>query len=802
MDIHYYPYEIKHLNILRTLAPECTVLLKSDGSFPLKYADKIALYGNGGRLTLKGGTGSGDVYSRHVVSVEEGLEKAGFEITTKKWLNAYTDVRISARKTFVEQIKAKAKVLGIPPILLGMGAIMPEPDYDFAIDGKGETCIYVLSRVTGEGADRKAEKGDIFLSDTEIRDILACSEKYKNFMLVLNVGGMIDLTPVLSVQNILVLSQLGALTGDILADILLGKSYPSGKLTSTWTKWEDYPALDFGNADDTRYKEGIYVGYRYFDSVKKQPLFPFGFGLGYTNFSYSVKEITHKKDTIYLTVTVRNIGNYKGKEILQLYVSAPMGKFDKPYQELAAYVKTNELAADEEENVTLSFRLSDMTSFDTENSSYILEQGNYVLRLGTDSKKTVPIAVFALTDFVTVKKVKNVCPIPDYTDEKYSLNEKEDLISVPHFSLTANDFTTQTVDYTKPFTVNEKIEKFSESELAYLCIGNFISKKENSVIGNASVTVAGAAGETTHNVNGIPSIVFADGPAGLRISRQYGRDERGIYRIGDDFPPEIMDFVDDRVRAFLGLKNETDRNGTIHDQYCTAIPIGTAIAQSWNLELCKEFGKIVGDEMQRFGVHLWLAPALNIHRSPLCGRNYEYYSEDPLISGKTAAYITLGVQSYNGCGVTVKHYACNNQETNRYTSNSILSERALREIYLKGFEIVLKESSPCAVMTSYNLLNGVHTSEHKELLNDVLRYEFGFDGLVMSDWITSSTGKNTKYPIAHAATSIKAGNDLFMPGCDTDFDDVLTSLENGNISLKDLRICASRVYETIKKLKK
>jgi beta-glucosidase len=241
----------------------------------------------------------------------------------------------------------------------------------------------------------------------------------------------------------------------------------------------------------------------------------------------------------------------------------------------------------------------------------------------------------------------------------------------------------------------------------------------------------------------------------------------------------------------------------IQDQYCTAIPIGTALAQSWNLEFAKACGDIVGAEMERFGVHLWLAPALNIHRSILCGRNFEYFSEDPYISGKMAAALTLGVQAHPGCGTTIKHYCANNQETNRYGNNSRVSERAMREIYLKGFGICVEESQPKAVMTSYNLLNGQHTAERRDLTEDVLRREFGFRGIVMTDWVVGNGIMNNKkdiHPAVKPQLVAAAGGDVFMPGCKADFKNMEKGLADGSLTRQQLRINATRVYRMAKEL--
>ncbi len=251
-----FDYELQHLNLVRSTAGECTVLLKSDGRFPLKEAGKIALYGNGIRYTIKGGTGSGEVNSRFTVNVEEGLENAGFEITTKEWLNAYDKQRTAAKKEFIKSLKTEAKAKHESPFLYVLGRILPEPEYDIPLNGEGDAAIYVLSRESGEGMDRTPSKGDVKLTDTEVRDILKLDQMFQNFMLVLNTGGVIDLSPVKDVRNILVLSQLGVVSGDVLADILLGCQNPSGKLTATWSAWEDYSTLgSFGEEADTCYPD-------------------------------------------------------------------------------------------------------------------------------------------------------------------------------------------------------------------------------------------------------------------------------------------------------------------------------------------------------------------------------------------------------------------------------------------------------------------------------------------------------------------------------------------------------------------
>ena len=799
-------YEREHNEIMRSLGAECAVLLKSDGSFPLSGPCELALCGSGARRTVKGGTGSGEVNSRYFVTVEEGLEAAGFTLSGKSWLDAYDLLYPAARKEWIRELKAQAREHHTLAVIESMGAVMPEPEYNIPLPTRGAAAVYVLSRISGEGSDRRAVPGDILLTETEKRDILALNEKFDKFLLVLNVGGVVDLSPVLEVGNILLLSQLGVETGSILADLILGKASPSGRLTTTWSAWEDYPALgSFGENDDTRYGEGVYVGYRYFDTVGKKPLFPFGFGLGYTEFGLEAGELSEQAGVVTLKAVVKNIGGHAGKEVAQLYVSAPQGRLDKPYQALAAFAKTESLLPGESEELTISFDLRALASYDEARAAWILEAGDYVLRLGNSSADTKPAAVVRLDGEAIVRKVKNCLGKPDFEDWKPESVRTEALGELSVLPVAASAFETETVNYTRAEEVDPLIETLCDEELCLMNIGAFDPKAgAMSVIGEASQSVAGAAGETAGVLRdrGVPALVMADGPAGLRLSRQYTRDEKGAHAVGGTSPESILELMPAPVAfAMMLMGGKKEVKGEIFEQYCTAIPIGTALAQSWNLGFAERCGDIVGDEMERFGVQLWLAPALNIHRDIRCGRNFEYFSEDPLISGKFAAAITRGVQKHPGRGTTIKHFAANNQETCRYSNNSAVSERAMREIYLRGFGIAVRESQPHALMTSYNLLNGTHTSERRDLIEEILRCEFGYKGVVMTDWIIAAMNMSKKkYPAPNAAKIAAAGNDLTMPGGKGDLKAMLKGLKDGLVTRRQLEINATRVYRLAKKL--
>ena len=304
--------EKNNAELIRKLAVGCTLFLRKDGSFPLEGPCSVALFGNGARHTVRGGTGSGDVYSKKVVSIEDGLRDAGFTVTTDYWMKRYDLIRENARSEWMSRMKKQVK--GISGLAGLMGMAMPEPEYDLSTDYPGDICIYVLSRVSGEGNDRKAERGDILLTETEVRDINALNAAFEKFMLVLNTGAPVDLSEVADAGNILQFSQLGPLSGDIFADILLGKSIPSGKLAATWAAWGDYCSIgDFGGPDDIRYREGIYVGYRYFDTMGVKPLYPFGYGLTYTDFSLGKPSVRVRGTEVDVSLSVKNRGKYPGR---------------------------------------------------------------------------------------------------------------------------------------------------------------------------------------------------------------------------------------------------------------------------------------------------------------------------------------------------------------------------------------------------------------------------------------------------------------------------------------------------------
>ncbi len=780
-------YETRHNETLRRIAPECTVLLKKNGDFPLNEPCRVALYGSGARETIKGGTGSGDVNVRHFATVEEGLEKAGFEVTSKNWMDQYAACKAGETLRFYQKIKEEAERDKKSVFAAALGKTPDEPEYDLPIEAEGDVCIYVLARNSGEGSDRQIKKGDLLLTDVEIRDILRCHEKYTKFLLVLNVGGPVDISPVVdAVDNILLLGQLGTVTGDVLADIVSGKANPSGKLTASWAKAEDYSVIKDYDLNDTCYREGIYIGYRNFDVVSAKPVFPFGYGLSYSEFNTEIVNAGLIDNILTVSVRITNTGKYSGKKAVILYYSAPQGKLNKPVRELGTYAKSSELKTQESETVTLKLPLENMASYSEESHCWILEKGDYLISV--DDMYACNVKLISSVSVSEANSLNISTGFRDRTEKTKAIRENDlTVFAVDEESLKGiGHFDRNRVSYPERSEID--LTSFTDDELIRTCIGRYDPNSTTSIIGNAGNVVAGAAAESADFLSdkGFGKLVLADGPAGLRLATSYMLNEKGAF--GNEFASleNIVQFLDEPLKSAVQAKINTikkiSESAQKYYQFTTAIPIGTALAQAFNAEVAETCGDIVGEEMEIYGVNVWLAPALNIQRSPLCGRNFEYYSEDPVVSGLTAAAVVRGVQRHDKCAVTIKHFACNNQEYNRFGSNSILSERTLREIYLKGFEICIKQSAPKCIMSSYNLLNGTHTANHYDLLTTVLRDEWGFGGVVMTDWGTTDDGFNMGiHGPSDSALCIKAGNDWIMPGNNKNYVRITEALEKGEL---------------------
>ncbi|KAI4448677.1 hypothetical protein C823_003198 [Eubacterium plexicaudatum ASF492] len=773
----------RHLALARQAGREGIVLLKNDNDvLPVKKGTKLALFGKGVFDYVKGGGGSGDVTVSHVYNLYDGLRKR----------EDAADIFDPLAQFYKQNVEEQYKKGAVP----GM-TVEPEVPAQLLAEAKkqADLAVIVISRFSGEGWDRKSviyegafpseieqaqlsskifENGDYYLTNAEQAMVDAVCENFKDVVVVLNVGGMVDTSWFAHNDKIpaAVLAWQGGMEGGLaMADILLGEESPSGRLPDTFAaKLEDYPSTDdfHASVDYVEYTEDIYVGYRYFETMKHEDIhvnYPFGYGLSYTKFRTETLWAGEKNGSICIGVQVENTGSVAGKEVVQIYYGAPQGLLGKPARELAAYQKTNLLKPGEKQTLTLMFAADAMASYDdtgkVAKSAYVLEEGMYCFYVGGSVRDAVMIDFVYIVDEnrITEQLTQKAAPSQlskrmlsdgsyealeqttpnDFMENGLGWSEEETEGIAPHVRQVERYHAFAKPDYKmlddvaeKKVDLNAFLGQMSDAELVEL-LG-----------GQPNLGVANTFGFGNLSKYGIPNVMTADGPAGLRIT------------------PECS-------------------------VYTTAWPCATMLAATWNPQLVREVGRAAAMEVKENNISVWLAPAMNIHRSPLCGRNFEYYSEDPVLTGTIAAAMVEGVQSQH-IAATVKHFACNNKETNRKNSDSRVSERALREIYLKGFEICVKQAQPWVLMTAYNLVNGHRASECKDLLDGILRGEWGYEGVITTDWWT----KGEHYKEA------KAGNDIKMG---TGYPErVLEALEKGLITREEIMACARRVPELILKL--
>ena len=807
--------EIKHREIARYAATQGFVLLKNDGVLPIKNETKVFLAGSGAVHAIKGGTGSGDVNEREVVNILTGLKNAGVTVINEE------DILVS----IADYEEALSEY--VDKILKNMSNISSQDFFELFLREKkrdfkrisitkdkvesSDAAVYVISRVAGEGRDRVLEKGDYYLSDVESKELEELGKLTDKIAVLINAGGPIDVNEILknkSVKAIMNISQPGMELGNAVADSLLGKEVPSGKLSDTWAlEYKDYPNAETfshnnGDTENERYTEGIYVGYRYFDSFNVKPAFPFGFGLSYTDFNISDDKVAVDNGEITVEAKITNTGDkFNGREVAQVYMACPQTGIKKEFKRLVGFKKTKLLRPNESEVVKIAISSKSLASYNEEDSAWIVEKGEYGIFIGNSSVNNVLAGVIAVSEDYVIEKTGHIHPLqekleeivrPDEVIEKLTTKWKEEArakgIKVLQFVPTEENKALKGHEDLDSIA-KELAVRLTDEEITGLLMGE-ISKGQDNIKDNelieTGICVPGAAGETTCALEekyGIPGISMADGPAGLRVLRNYDVDRKSGKIYGVDLIGSL--------EGGLFRREYKNENVDTYYMYATAIPIGTHLAQTFDVDLVKELGKLVAAEMTEFGVAWWLAPGLNIHRNPLCGRNFEYYSEDPLLSGTMAAAITLGVQSVPGVGTTIKHFACNNQEDNRMGSNSIVSERALREIYLRGFEIAIKTAQPMCIMTSYNLINGIHTANSYDLCTTVARDEWGFEGIIMTDWTTTTAGGSKPFVCAIA------GNDLIMPANRIDIDNIMEALKDGSLPRSTARNCAARLIKVI-----
>lgn len=836
----YTENEIANNAVSLKIAQESAVLLENNGVLPIASSDKapnIALFGNGATGTVKGGTGSGIVNQRERDWIDTAMEEAGYHITTPQ---DYRDA------------------VGRGIVATAFGGSRMNEDVELTDDWLAEasagtdTAIYVIARNAGEGIDRKPKKGDYYLTDAERSNIEKVAAVFEHVVVVFNTSVMDVswLDEVEHVDAVLYIGYGGQRAGEAFVNVVTGKVNPSGKLNLTWANdIYDYASVAAGyssfdeNTDTEYYSDGIYVGYRYFDTFGMDVAYEFGYGLSYTDFETSVEHVTIDADQVTVTAKVTNIGDVAGKEVVEVYFSAPDGELEKPYQELAAFGKTDDLAPGESQILKISYATSDMSAYSEKLAAYVIEAGNYIIRVGNSSRNTHVAAVGVVEETILTEQLSNQLALEEgavlhelskagavpitYEGEadEIAAAERIAITEVTYLGDNASAYDDETVttylfaedrkDYTatehlilktkevagilenhngdkgyRTTTYKEAVEEvealpegmtkenvtltdvvegkitlqqfvacLSLDELSRLVNGDatssvgFIYDEDGNVV-SMTPAMTGNVGRTTTALfesRHIPALANCDGPAGIRcdqdgvISPQINEENRvgGTYYYSTD-----------------GATVAEDENVEGAQRYHivpTAFPSAINIACTWDTDLMYAYGEGIGKEQREYYATIWLAPGMNIVRNPLCGRTFEYYSEDPLLTGIAGAYVTGGVQSNPGVGVTVKHFFANSQENNRNAENNVISERTAREIYLKGFEIAVKLSKPMCLMTCYNENNGWPGGDSYDLNTDIARGEWGFTGYIMTDW---NGGQSSPH------ISMHAGNDMITPGKD------------------------------------
>lgn len=735
-----------------TAAKEGMVLLKNDNQcLPLAASNRtVALFGGAGAMrTGTTGTGAEGTLPGYTVSIYDGLKSAGFTFTSESWLQAY-DEEYAAGLSQWQDTPWDHFRLTEPAI----------DDAALTAAAQGtDTAIYVIRRISGEGSDRKVAKDDFLLSDNELANLTAIANTFDEVILLLNTCGQIDMSAIEAISNIdaiLYVSLPGMEAGNAVASILTGQANPCGKLAAAWAKsYNDYPsATSFMNSSKQVLSEDIYVGYRWFetfDPAGNTVAYPFGYGLSYTTFSLNPIQYAQTEQEITLSVTVTNTGSYAGKEVVQIYNGAPQGMLGKSAVSLIAYDKTDLLAPGASQTLTISFDIADMASYDDEGltgnpSCYVLEAGAYPIYVGTSSanaRDTVAGTYVQESLRVTQQLTRCVAPVESFK-KTVNTDSGKSTATVTAQQSTADNFPSDAGLEKMVNTTGSTIsfsQLLEDPTLINDYVGQFTSKTLSNFVRLAGGHGSGVAGGSTLQI-GAPKMSVADGVTGLK----YDYTKSASY------------------------------------------PCPTCLAQSFDDDLVEEVAAAVADQFITYEFDTVLAPGVNIQESPLCGRNFGYFSEDPLLSGNMGAAYVRGVQS-KGIGATPKHFAANNKETNRSTINSVASERALREIYLKSFQITVEEGEPWAIMTSYNLVNGVETAERSDLLNGILRGEWGFNGVVMTDWGNNSSEIAEKM----------AGCDLNAFGASASSNIIYNAVANDEMSKTALQVAAKNIILWIMK---
>lgn len=720
--------------LLRRAASEGAVLLKNENILPLQKGTTVSMFGRTYRDYFYVGYGSGgDVIRAYNIDLNEGIRNC-------------PDLNINEAldEIYAEWIEKNPVSHGYWAHWPLRYAEMPLND-DIVSNARknSDVAVVTIGRSSGEDRDCELANGSYYLHDEEIDMLDIVTKHFDKVVVLLNVGNVIDMSWTKRYTNkigaIMYVWQGGMESGNAVADLLCGRANPCGKLVDTIVKdyFENPTSANFGAKKDNIYKEDIYLGYRYFETFcPEKAIFHFGFGLSYTTFD--IKKISTQKtdDGFEIVASVKNTGDVAGKEAVQLYLEKPCGKLGNPARILCAFAKTRLLAPNEEQELTLSVDMYQLTSYDdcgsTNNAGgYVIENGEYNFYLGNDVKASDKVLTYYQEQTELFAQHKQInAPLIDFEHffnengtlrTKHCAKEKYDMATriinnLPQGVEITGDKGYKLIDVKNgKVTMDEFVAQLSLDELEAITRGDYEMNCKYGPNGNAG----GFAGILDSlRDKGIPAVITTDGPSGIRLQAS-----------------------------------------------CSLLPIGTLLGCTFDEELCYEIYAIVAKEMKDRGSDVLLAPGMNIHRSPLCGRNFEYFSEDPYLTGKLAAATVRGIQSEGGSACP-KHFACNNQEYKRTVTNTVITERALREIYLKGFEICIKEAKPKNIMTSYNKINGVWNHYNYDLCTTVLRGEWGYEGNVMTDWWMQKS-KSNEFPALHdQAYRVRAQVDLLMPGGD------------------------------------
>ena len=747
----------------RRIAAEGSVLLKNEnGILPFKEGEKISVFGRIQLNYYKSGTGSGGlVNSPYVTNIIDGLRKNGKVSVNEQLASIYA--------AWVEE----------NPFDKGVGwAQEPWCQKEMPLDDKvvadaaanSDIALIIIGRTAGEDQDNFAGEGSYFLTADEHDMVKKVSSAFDKVVVLLNVGNVIDVNFVdeNNIDGLIYVWQGGMEGGNAAADILCGDVTPSGKLSDTVVhNINQYPSTaNFGDRAENKYVEDIYVGYRYFETVAKDEVkYPFGFGLSYTTFDVSVDKVCENDGEITAVVTVKNTGGFSGKEVAQLYYEAPQGMLGKPLRQLIAFKKTKELAPGEEQQIKMTFDVKNMASYDDSGvtgfrASYVLEKGEYKLYIGTSVRDAEYVYSYNVND----TKVTEVCkpalmPTVEFSRMKPTVN-----------SLGGYEMVYEPVP-TRDYDLEERMIEARPADIEYT--GDKGLKLID--VKNGKCTLDEFVAQLSNN--DLKVLVYGEGMSSPKVTAGTGCAFGGL-------TPELKRFG-------IPIACGTDGPSGIRldsGAKASAMPNGTLLACSFDTDLVEEMFVYEGIELQGYEVDCLLGPGINIHRHPLNGRNFEYFSEDPFLTGKMAAAICRGIAK-SGNTAVIKHFIANSQETCRHSVNAVVSERATREIYAKAFEIAVKEGNVLSIMTSYNPINGIWSASNFDLNTQLLRNEWGYKGFVMTDWWAMMNHDGGVQSRENICAMLRAQNDIYMVTGDAQStpDNLHESLENGMLTLGELQ---------------